>query len=177
MGEIRSTMDIIMEKTKDLKMTDGEKESIQMTEIERKIRGLLQKYLDGVLKREGLKKEMDSLSQGKYQMTTAALTKECLDRLVLEGENEKILDTFEYLTGVDVHPLKKTLNGFKKKLEKQKKVQEKALRENLERERISGSAVIPNIQSDIKWSRYLSKTERELKQQLDFETKDLTRQN
>ena len=48
MGEIKSTMDIIMEKTKGLTMTEEEKAEYKHKELTGKVRGLIQKFLDGI---------------------------------------------------------------------------------------------------------------------------------
>ena len=56
MGEIKSTLDIIMEKTKGLTMTEEEKTAFKSKEMEGKVKGALQKFLDGILDVERLKK-------------------------------------------------------------------------------------------------------------------------
>ena len=49
MAEIKSTLDIIMEKAKKFSVTEEEKKGFKRQELEGKIKGLVQKALDGVL--------------------------------------------------------------------------------------------------------------------------------
>ena len=49
MAEIKSTLDIIMEKARDINVSEEEKKAFQRNEFEGKARGLLQKLLDGLL--------------------------------------------------------------------------------------------------------------------------------
>lgn len=58
MGEIKSTLDIVMEKTKHLSMTAEEKQAGKIEEIESALKGLVQKYQDRVLKPEQYRGEM-----------------------------------------------------------------------------------------------------------------------
>jgi hypothetical protein len=57
MGEIKSTLDLVMEKTKDLTLSSEEKKAQKQKEIENRIKGLLQKYQDGFLSKSELKTE------------------------------------------------------------------------------------------------------------------------
>ena len=50
MAEIKSTLDLVLERTKNLTLTEEEKKSLQRKELEGKIRGWGQKYLDGLMR-------------------------------------------------------------------------------------------------------------------------------
>jgi len=49
MGEIRSTMDIIMEKAKNLTMSEEEKAEFNRKALQLKVKGLVQKFLDDLI--------------------------------------------------------------------------------------------------------------------------------
>ena len=49
MGEIKSTLDLVLEKTKNLTLSSEEKESQKQKEVENRIKGMVQKYQDGIL--------------------------------------------------------------------------------------------------------------------------------
>ena len=68
MGEIRSTLDIIMEKTKGLSMSEEEKKAFKKQETAGKIRGLIQKYLDGTVAMDKLKVEIAALAEKNQDM-------------------------------------------------------------------------------------------------------------
>ena len=63
MGEIKSTLDLVMERTKNLSLSDEEKQAQKQKEVESRIRGLLQKYLDGWLDKNQLKIDYESLKK------------------------------------------------------------------------------------------------------------------
>ena len=159
MGEIKSTLDIIMEKTKDLIMTDEEKRAFQKSEVEGKIRGLLQKYLNGMMSLETLRKEINAFDENRYKMAREALIKGCMDRIDPEAENTPIFDALERLADIETGPLRKVQTEFHRDLEEGRAVREKGLMERLQERGISGSAVIPNLNADPEWVQYMSEME------------------
>jgi hypothetical protein len=62
MGEIKSTLDLVLEKTRHLTLSSVEKEEIELREALKKVSGYLSRYRDGVLSLEALLKEMRSLA-------------------------------------------------------------------------------------------------------------------
>lgn len=166
MGEIRSTIDIIMEKTKDLTLTEKEKQAFRKTEIEGKMRGLLHKFLDGLMSMKAVKEEIGSLEPRQHRMVKEALVKECVDRIELGGENAPLFDLLEYFTGADTRPLRETLEGVRAEVEKQRKAREEIIREGYRDKGISGSAIVPNLRADPEWAGYLSEMEGELRRKL-----------
>ncbi len=177
MGEIRSTLDIIMEKTKGLTITEGEKEQFRRTEVEGKVRGYVQKFLDGAMNLEDVKREIASIDPMEHDLAREALVKECLDRVELEGGNDRLFDALENLTDADTRPLKEIVSRFLREIEKQRKVREQVMRKTLDKAGIRGPAVIPNILADPEWARYLSENRRELRQELNLKRKDLTQES
>ena len=166
MGEIKSTLDIIMEKTKDLKMTDEEEKEFRKREIEGKVRGALQKFMDGLMDSNRLNEELIGLGERQYTMAKEALLRECVDRIDPGADNSLILDALENAAGLDITPAKKILLEYYKDLEQQKKLREEELQNRLKERSISGTAVIPNIYSDQEWIRYLSEMKKGFKKQL-----------
>ena len=61
MGEIKSTLDLVLEKTKNLTLSSEEKAEQKQKEIENRIKGMMQKYQDGVLFSEQLKIDYQKL--------------------------------------------------------------------------------------------------------------------
>ena len=167
MGEIKSSLDIIMEKTKGLTVSEEEKKTFQKDEVDRKVRGIFQKFLDGLMDLERAKMEVVSLGEERQRMAREALKKECLDRIDPEGDPSPFLAVLEHLAGVDPHPLGEILSEFQRDLETQKKGTESVLRKRLKKQGISGSAVIPNLKVNPEWIRYLSETREEFREKLE----------
>ena len=156
MGEIRSTMDIIMEKAKGLTMSEEEKEAFRKKETEGKVRGLFQRFLDGFIDSERLKDEIGSLGEKRYAVAREALLRECMGRMEPGADNTILLDALENAAGLDIAPIRKIILDYNQDLEQQKMDRKQVLQKNLEGLGISGTAVIPNIHADQEWSIHLS---------------------
>ena len=167
MGEIKSTLDIIMEKTKNLKMTDEEEREFRKRDIEGKVRGVLQKFLDGLMDSNRLKEKLNGLGEKQYTMAKEALLRECVDRMEPGADNSPILDALENAASLDTSPVKKILLEYHQDLEQQKNVREKVLENRLEERGISGTAVVPNIYSDKEWIQYLSEVKRGFREKVE----------
>jgi hypothetical protein len=63
MGEIKSTLDLVLEKTKNLTLSSEEKETQKRKEIENRIKGMVQKYQDGILSQNQLKTDYELLKK------------------------------------------------------------------------------------------------------------------
>jgi hypothetical protein len=164
MGEIKSTLDIIMEKTKGLTMTEEERQAFQKKEVEGKVRGLLQKFLDNLLDLDRLKVEMAGLGRDRQEMARSTLKEECLDRIDPEADNTSLFNVLKHVVRVGTGPIQKALSVFHEDLERQKSRNEAALREHLRQQGISGTAVLPNLRADSEWGRYLSRSKKELRE-------------
>ena len=142
MSEIRSTLDIIMEKAKGLTATDEEIEAFRRKEMEGKIRGALQRFLDGLMGLDELKEELGVAGRERQDWVREILREECLGRIDPEKENTSVLNVLEELVGMDIRRLHQLLSEFRVQLEKSGQEYEKQTRLGLKNLGISGSAVI-----------------------------------
>jgi hypothetical protein len=156
MGEIRSTIDIIMEKTRGLTMTTEERKAVQKTEIEGKIRGLLQKYLDGVLDLKKLVDEVTAMEGERQHMALAALKEECR-MFDPDGDATPYFKIFGTVLNVDTAPVDKALSSYQDDMDRLKRSWEARAMERLHRRGISGSALLPNLRADPAWMDLVSK--------------------
>jgi hypothetical protein len=168
MAEIKSTLDLIMERTKGLTMTDEEKRAFKERETAGKIKGLVQKYIDGLIDLDRCQAEVTALKREvKDEATVNRLFgKECLDRIELGKDNERLLGVLETSATVDVPKLRKSTRKFEALLEQQKAIQEKALIAELRKRGISGPSVIPNLDADPKWKEYLGRMKKSFKEEV-----------
>jgi hypothetical protein len=149
-GEIRSTLDIIMEKTKGLTMTAEEREAIQRNEIDGKIRGLVQRYLDGALDLEKVLREIMAMEGDKQGMALESLKEECR-HLDPDGDASPYLKILETVLKVDTGPVKRLLSAYHEEMHQRKRSWEARAMERLRRRDISGSALVPNLRADSAW--------------------------
>jgi len=154
-GEIRSTFDIIMEKTKGLTLSEEEKKAYKEQEMAGKVKGLVQKLLDGILDMDKLKIEVGALAENDKDMLIRMIREESIARIKLGGNNEPVLRVLEETTELDAAPIREFLKDFEGRLEREKGAREKRLNQRLEEQGISGSAVITNIKADPEWVQYV----------------------
>ena len=157
MAEIKSTLDIIMEKTKGLTMTDEEKRELKRKEIAGKFKGLVQKFLDNIIDLDKLKVEAAAVGEGHEEMFRRVSMQEAIERIEPEMDNDPILKILESTTEMDTGSIRDLITDFERKLEKERALHEKGLKKRLKKKGISGSAVIPNLDADSQWRDYVSK--------------------
>jgi len=131
MGEIRSTLDIIMEKAERVTVSDEEKEAFMKSEVEGKVRGLLQKHLDGIINQERLKKEVEAMGGERYVVATVALKKECLDRIEPGEDNRPLLEILAHVVGLETKPVRELLSRYQQERGEKRSNRELALKERL----------------------------------------------
>ncbi len=166
MGEIRSTLDIIMEKTKGLTLSEEEKKAFKEQEMAGKLRGLIQKYLNGSVDMDKLKEEIAALADEDEDMVMRLIREETVSRMGLGENNDSVLTVLEETTGWDVRSIRASLKAFEQRFERERISREKELGKKLEEKGISGSAVMPNINADPKWAHYLSEIRDEFKEKV-----------
>ncbi len=171
MGEIRSTLDIIMEKTKGLTMSEEEKKAFKEQEMEGKVKGLIQKFLDGGLDMEKLKMEMTVLAEKDGDMIKLMIRKESIPRIEIEEDNAPVLRILEETAGLDTTSIREVLEDFEVRLEQEKGVREKKMIKSLDKKGISGVAVIPNMEADLEWGQRVSEMRNEFQKKLGSYTK------
>jgi len=167
MEEIKSTLDIILEKTRGLTMMDQEKKTFQKKESEGKARGLLQKFLDGLIDLKELGREIEGLDEPRQILMREALRRQGLGRVNPEGDNTRVFDLLEAAVGLETAPIRKLLSEFREEFERMRNDREKKLLETLAERGISGSAIIPNVDADPVWIAYVAELRRKLNARID----------
>ncbi|PKN29695.1 MAG: hypothetical protein CVU64_06965 [Deltaproteobacteria bacterium HGW-Deltaproteobacteria-21] len=172
MSEIKSTLDLIMEKTKHLTMNEEEKKKYREKEIAGKVKGLVQRRLDGLLTGERFHKEIGALFRETEDEGAVKnlFRDEVADRLELGRENEPLLDMLKTAIGADPEPVRTILYSYESKAALLRDSQEKTLREKLRKRGISGPAAVPNLEADPAWRQALEDLRKDLKEELKAET-------
>ena len=166
MAEIKSTLDIIMEKAKKFSVTEEERQGFKRQELEGKIKGLVQKTIDGILYSERFQVEVTALQAKDKDLVDQVLKEELVTRLEVEQNSQELLKMLEYVAGSASSGVRKVLADFEKKSEKQKGIRRKTLLESFKKKGISGSAVVPNMDADPEWARIKSEMRRQLQEEI-----------
>ncbi len=155
MGEIRSTMDIIMEKTRGLTMSDEERRKFREQEMTGKIRGLVQRCLDGVLGMGRFRTEMTPIQEKDQDMADRLLRQEALASIEPGKGNKIALAILREILGEDTDGISGRLKVFSDQIEEERSFRVNRLMEGLGKRGISGSAVIPNPEADPEWTDFV----------------------
>lgn len=166
MGEIKSTLDLVLEKTRDLTLSKEEKLSLARKELDKNVRGLLNRYLDNFLPLNRLKQEMENIAGNERDLVYKFFKKHLLARFDLDSDNVSILSALNEVAGFDIAPL----TILQKEYQSEKEETEKAFRERvlvaLEEKGVSGSAIVPNLNHIPDWDQFLDSSHKKYQERL-----------
>jgi hypothetical protein len=146
-------MDIVLEKTKHLTLSQDEKRVQKKKEAYQNLAGLIQKYQDEVLDIRQLKENINDLAESYNFIDTQAVVDEILNRIDLDKDNTSFIVILDDICQVDTEGLKAVLSEYQKTVSERRDRRSDQVLENLSRDYlISGSAVVPNLASDNDWA-------------------------
>jgi hypothetical protein len=152
MGEIKSTLDLVLEKTKHLSQSSAEKQAQAQKDVEDRIKGMLQKYQDGVSSLEQLQRDYEALKT-EYKLTdNTIMAGPVINRLDPDLDNRALFEVLEHCCHLDSGGIADAINEYQAGYHTAAQSRMEALKESLAQKYfISGSAVVPNLESDEKW--------------------------
>ena len=152
MGEIKSTLDLVLEKTKNLTLSSEEKETQKQKEIENRIKGMVQKYQDGILSQNQLITDYELLKKNYTIPQNNSLIVEITKRIDPDQDNQPLLELLQKCCAIDTTAIETIIENFRKEYITASQNRIERLREDLaQRHNISGSAVLPNLDVDEQW--------------------------
>ena len=152
MGEIKSTIDLVMEKTRHLTLSREEKEEQKQGEIQKRIKGLLLKYQDKLINKQQLKNDVEDLGSSHCKTADQVLRSEILDGVDLDKDNTSRIELLKEICGLEVKGLEAVLHDYLGLIVESATKRMKQIKEDLSKNRfISGSAVVPNLEMDTEW--------------------------
>ena len=152
MSEIKSTLDLVMEKTRHLTLSQEEKKAQKRIEVNKRLQGFLQKYQDNLLKKENLKNELDNLKITYDLNVDEMLTDLLLNSLRLGRDNTVFLELLNEIFGLNLSGLERIFHNFKDAVKSATKKRVGQIKTELSKNRfISGPAVVPNLEGDRNW--------------------------
>ncbi|MGD0915649.1 MAG: hypothetical protein ABSB22_04230 [Thermodesulfobacteriota bacterium] len=150
MGEIKSTLELAMERTKRLAISDEEKIEIRRKEILQKATSLSNRYREGHLPANEVLKEIGRMEEKTAIVVKEFLLSQWIDALSLNGEGERLFKGIESLRPQEIEDAKQKLlqllSHYQKDEAKVKQEVRTQATEALRREGIYGSAVEANIE-------------------------------
>jgi len=166
MAEIKSTLDLVMERTKNFTLTDGEKRELRRRELEGRLRGLAQKSLDGRLTVEETKGEFNSIVAGRQEEARELMKEVLADHIDPEGDHCRLLAILRVVLGMETGPLEEAFRGLQKEIASAREEYLERMKEDLATRQVSGTAVVPNISRSTEWQEFRKKSAAALKGRL-----------
>jgi len=178
MGEIKSTLDLVMQKTRNLNLSSEEKQEQKDSEISGRIHGLLQKFMDQALDTDRLKSEYQKLQKDYDLSGKAPVVKEICGRIEPGKDNRALLGLLAEFEVSDLEGLISILQEYQTVHDTAAGERRKILKDQLaETKFISGSAVVPNLEIDDQWPKEAGKIEARYNRLLDEEKARLIKGN
>jgi ribosomal protein S20 len=168
MAEIKSTLDLVMEKTKNLSFSDKERQEQKNKEIESRIRGLLQKFQDQIIAFDRFKSEYQVLHQEYRLSGDKLLIKEICGQIEFGKDNQKLFELLAQFKVSDFDGIVSVLQDFHDVIDTAAQKRSKILKNKLaEAHFISGSAVVPNLEIDEVWRKNFGEIRAKFEKKLD----------
>ena len=150
MAEIKSTLELAMERTKKIAISKEERDEIRRKETLQKINGLFNRYREGHISLNEILKEIERMDQKTRPMAKEILLSQWIDALSLNDKEERLFKGIESLKQRSIDEVKQKfrhlLSEYQKEKEKIKQTERAQIEELLRKEGIYGSAVESNIE-------------------------------
>jgi hypothetical protein len=176
-GEIKSTLELAMERTKKFAISEKEKEEMKQKEVLQKASSLFHRYREGHLSLNEILKEIERTEKQTAEALKGFLLSQWIDALSLSNDDERILKGIESLKRRSIDDVKERLHRLSSRYQTEKeKVKEEMrnqLTETLRKKGIYGSAVEPKLEGNALWKKEKEKLDQsynikleEIKEQL-----------
>lgn len=173
MGEIKSAIELAMERTSNLSLSAEEKARQKKTDLEKLLQGALQQYYDGILSVEGIRDRINELQEELNVAEPQLVKKAVLKRIDPDRDNEHWMTLVAVLAPALRNPLQEILSDYREQRFQLSQATEKRMREELaKRCGITGSAVTPNPDKDAAFRDNLS----ELRDKAQFRIEAISQQ-
>ena len=167
MGEIKSTMELVLEKTKGLTLTGEDREKLAREELEKRIQGLISKYLDQLIPVGQLTEEKERMADTDKDLAVRLIKEHLLARFDFDRDNTNIISALEQAAGVDTASLVALHDEYRAEKEEAKKEATKKCLEMLEEKGVSGAAVVPNLGKEPTWKQFLEELRKRYQERLE----------
>jgi ElaB/YqjD/DUF883 family membrane-anchored ribosome-binding protein len=171
MAEIKSTLELAMERTKKFAISEKEKEEMKQKEIFQKATSLFHRYREGYLSLNEILKEIEKMDKTIVTTVKATLLAQLIDALSLGNDPERILKGIESLKPRSINEIKQKfhhlLSQYQAEKKKLKDRMKGELREALKKDGIYGIAVEPNLEQSNLWKKENEKLDLSYKTKLE----------
>ncbi len=152
MAEIKSTLELALERTKKIIISDEERKEIKQKEILEKVSSLSHRYREGTSPLHEILKEIEKMDEKIRPWVVDTLLTQWIKALSLTPEGERLIKGIESLKRRGLEKMKERFDDllyhYQEAREEMKKRVKVQLMEILKKEHISGSAVDPKVEGN-----------------------------
>lgn len=145
MAEIKSSLDLIMEKTEGMTLSDEKKTALRRKDLKGKIRGILQRYLDLLIDKTALAFSLEHIKKHEVSPVDTVFAECVLERLDPDMDNERLFDILDLIPFIPASDVRLELHSFAERCHAFTDKLDGSARAFLASKGISGSAVYPNL--------------------------------
>jgi hypothetical protein len=161
MAEIKSAIELAMEKTKNLIIDPREREAMAIKEIEDKVKAVLRRFTEEMIDHEDAAKELSKIQAGRILKRTIIIDN-LVDEFDVHKDNERLFALF-HATEVDLpQAIRSEFEKLNKKFREEVGDREMAIRKRimdiLSGLGITGSAIEPNLDAWEEWHEEIRRT-------------------
>jgi len=156
-----------MERTKNLTLSSEEKQVQKDKEAADRIKGLVQKFQDGLLANRHFCEEYGELKKNSDLSDDSLLIRDILTRLDPDHDNQVLLEALEECCRLDIAAIRSIIDEYR---DASNQAAEKRMGHNKEelahKHSISGTAVLPNLDADHQWQQEAQNMRRQFEESL-----------
>jgi hypothetical protein len=157
MAEIKSTLELAMERTKKFAISEKEKEEMKQKEVLQKATSLFHRYREGYLSLNEILKEIEKMEKKAANPVKESLLSQWIDALSLNDDDERTLRGVESLKQRNIDEVKQKFHHLLSQYQEEKERVGEKLRaqftEALKKDGIYGSAAEPKLEGNEPWRK------------------------
>jgi hypothetical protein len=150
MAKIKSTLDLVMERTKNLAMNPEDREALKRKELEDKARGWARMLIDQKITIDQLMKDF-TVESSRHSVLADILHAELVRHIDPDGDNSIILKALTEVLGFEMNPFAEFINDYHARYEQYRQEHQVRLLSEFKAKGISGTALVPNMDNDEVW--------------------------
>jgi hypothetical protein len=165
MAKIKSTLDLVMERTKNLTITEEEKEELRRKEWADRTRAWVRKILDRKMTMTELRSSLAS-GMASYTGVERMLREDLISHIDPDEDNAPIFHALQEVLRMDVEAIKESIRAYHDRLNLSYAEHFDQAKSDLGLRDISGTAVVPNLENNEAWAASVKRLKAEFRAQL-----------
>jgi hypothetical protein len=170
MAEIKSAVELAMERTKGLRLSNEEKEKLKEEEIQTRARGLVNRYLEADFHTRDVERELARLDPPERKEMEILILQYLSEAIDLDRENDLVfrgLESFREGNKGLIEKMEELIQRYTEKKGREYQKVEKDLLADLERRGVTGSAVQPAVEGTEAWEKARARIRPEFEKELE----------